>query len=199
VQLDAGACFGGNTVPAARFLKLYSIGYYDAALGLFARSDALKAAGLREEMFDIQIVLNRTLSAMGGPAVLVLTMHEDDESLFAAIRAGACGYLLKGASRSEVVAAVIAVAEGGAVFGPGIARRVLALCSTGAPGSSPRTPFPALTEREREVLVLLAQGMGNHNIAAQLTLSPKTVRNHVSSILGKLHASTRGEAMIKAQ
>lgn len=135
-----------------------------------------------------------------GTAVLVLTMSEDEQSLFAALRAGARGYLLKGADEEEIGRAVLAVAAGEAVFGPGVAGQVLAhLTSQGKPTASTSSPFPQLTEREREVLVLIGQGLGNAAIARRLVLSPKTVRNHVSNVLAKLHAPTRDDAVRQAQ
>jgi DNA-binding NarL/FixJ family response regulator len=131
-----------------------------------------------------------------GLAVLVLTMHEDDASLFAALRAGARGYLLKGADRDEIVRAVLAVAAEDAVYGGAIARRVVDLLT----GTSARSPaFPQLTARERDVLGLLAGGLGTHQIGARLTLSEKTVRNHVSAVLTKLQVPDRAAAVARAR
>lgn len=131
-----------------------------------------------------------------GPAVLVLTMFEDDDSVFAAVRAGARGYLLKGADEEEILRAVRAAAAGEAIFGQAVADRMLAHFATG-PGST-ATAFPSLTEREREVLELVAAGKGNAVIAHQLMISLKTVRNHVSHIFAKLQVSDRAEAVVKA-
>ncbi|MGH3369101.1 MAG: response regulator [Nocardioidaceae bacterium] len=125
------------------------------------------------------------------PAVLVLTMTDDTDAVFAAIRAGAAGYLLKGADRAELLRAIQAVAAGEALFGPGIAQRLLASFAS-RPGHAP--PLPALTDREREVLALVAGGYTNTAIAAKLFVSGKTIRNHVSNILTKLQASDRHEA-----
>ena len=134
-----------------------------------------------------------------GTAVLAFTMHSDDESVFAALRAGALGYLVKGADKEELERAVLCVASGEAVFlGPGIARRVLAFFAAGSAPSPPR-PFPELTDREREILDLMAAGWGNQNIAQRLRLAPKTVRNHVSNVIGKLQAADRGEAVVRAR
>ena len=133
-----------------------------------------------------------------GVAVLVLTMSEDPESLFAAVRAGARGYLLKGADEAEIRRAVLAVAGGDAVFGAGVASYVLGHFGS-TRGDALRPAFPELTEREREILVLMAQGLGNAGIARKLVLSQKTVRNHVSNVLGKLHAESRDEAVRRAQ
>jgi DNA-binding NarL/FixJ family response regulator len=130
--------------------------------------------------------------------VLVLTMHEDDQALFGALRAGARGYLLKGADRTEIIRAVLAVASGDAVYGEAVARRIVAFF-TGAHREYVARVFPELTEREREVLDLVAAGCGNHEIARRLTLSDKTVRNHVSAILFKLQVRDRAAAVAKAR
>jgi DNA-binding NarL/FixJ family response regulator len=128
--------------------------------------------------------------------ILVLTMHEDDASLFGALRAGARGYLLKGADRDEIVRAVLAVAAGDAVYGGAIARRVIdSLTRTDS-----RAPvLPELTGREREVLELLAGGLRTSQIARRLTLSEKTVRNHVSAVLTKLQVPDRAAAVLRAR
>ncbi len=131
-------------------------------------------------------------------AVLMLTMFEDDDSVFAAIRAGARGYLLKGARQDETLRAIRAVANGEVIFGPGIAQRVMHLLRRPSP-DHPAPPFPQLTDREYEVLELIAHRYSNAEIAAQLLLSPKTVRNYVSSILDKLQVADRAEARIAAQ
>lgn len=130
-------------------------------------------------------------------AVLVLTMFEDDDNLYAALRAGARGYLLKGAPQSEIAQAIAAVAAGGAVFGAKVATRVLGHLSE-PPAAAPE-PFPRLTVREREVLDLVAAGMPNSVIAARLVLSGKTVGNHLSSIFTKLGLATRAEVIVAAR
>jgi DNA-binding NarL/FixJ family response regulator len=129
--------------------------------------------------------------------ILMLTMFEDDESVFAAMRAGARGYLLKGAVQEETLRAIRAVAAGEAIFGPAVAERLMHYFSNTRPTGkgSPAQFFPALTEREYEILALIAQRRSNADIAAQLVLSPKTVRNHVSNILSKLQVADRAEAM----
>ena len=133
--------------------------------------------------------------ACPGVAVLMVTMFDDD-SVFAAMRAGARGYLLKGAEADETVRAVRAIANGEAIFSPSIARRLI--CFFTAP--RPTTPsFPELTEREREVLALIAKGYTNTAIADRLVLSSKTVRNYVSSIFGKLQVADRTEAITRAR
>ena len=131
-----------------------------------------------------------------GLGVLVLTMHEDDASLFAALRAGARGYLLKGADRDEIVRAVLAVAAGDAVYGGAIARRVVDFLT----GTAARSPaLPELTPRERDVLELLAAGLPTSQVARRLTLSDKTVRNHVSAVLTKLQVPDRAAAVARAR
>jgi len=130
--------------------------------------------------------------------VLVLTMFEDDNSVFAALRAGAHGYVLKGAGQEQLARAIRAVAEGESIFSPAIATRVLqSFAQTGA--TQRPLAFPELTERERELLDLIARGLSNPDIARQLVLSPKTVRNHVSNILSKLQARDRSAAIVRAR
>jgi DNA-binding NarL/FixJ family response regulator len=129
-------------------------------------------------------------------AVLMLTMFDDDDSVFAAMRAGARGYVLKGAQQDEIVRAIHAVAAGEAIFGPGIARRVLGLISAPAAHS---TPFPALTSREHEVLDLIATGVRNPEIARRMSIAPKTVANHVAAIFTKLQVADRNQAIILAR
>ena len=130
--------------------------------------------------------------------VLVLTMFEDDDSVFAAMRAGAQGYLVKGADGPEVLRAITSVAGGEAIFGPSVARRVLAYLNRPLSAQDERV-FPDLTGREREVLELVAAGLGNAAIAHRLSLSPKTVRNNVSSIFAKLQVADRAEAIVRAR
>jgi DNA-binding NarL/FixJ family response regulator len=127
--------------------------------------------------------------------VLILTMYDDDENVLAALRAGAYGYTLKGSAPEEIVAAVRAVARGEALFGSGIAAQMLRHFSRTAATS----PFPQLTEREHEVLGLLAEGRDNAAVAHRLGVSSKTVRNHVSNIIAKLHVADRSGAIIRAR
>jgi DNA-binding NarL/FixJ family response regulator len=129
--------------------------------------------------------------------ILVLTMFEDDDSVFAAMRAGARGYVLKGADQAELLRAIRAVASGEAPFGPSVARRLTAFFATPWQGSS--VPLPELTDREREILGLIARGLNNSEIAGRLVLSPKTVRNHISSIFSKLQVADRTHAIIRAR
>jgi DNA-binding NarL/FixJ family response regulator len=134
--------------------------------------------------------------------VIMLTMLEDDASVFAAMRAGARGYLLKGASPQEMFNVIRAVAEGQALFGPAIATRLMHYfqeLGRTPPAGAPETPFPELTEREVEVLRLIAQGENNQEIAQKLVLSPKTVRNHITSIFSKLQVADRAQAIVRAR
>jgi DNA-binding NarL/FixJ family response regulator len=140
----------------------------------------------------------RIVQASPHIGVLVVTMFEDDRSVFAAMRAGARGYLLKGAKYDEMLRAIRAVGAGEAIFSPAIAARLMDFFAT---IHSPTVPqaFPELSEREREILDLIAQGQKNADIADRLFLSPKTVRNHVSNILSKLQVADRTEAIIRAR
>jgi DNA-binding NarL/FixJ family response regulator len=131
--------------------------------------------------------------------ILVLTMHEDDAHVFAALRAGARGYLVKGADGSEIVRAVFSVFSGEAVYGGAVARRIVAFYSGRQIESPTARAFPDLTPREREVLELLAAGCRNHEIARRLGMSEKTVRNHVSQVLTKLQVPDRTAAALKAR
>jgi DNA-binding NarL/FixJ family response regulator len=130
--------------------------------------------------------------------VLIVTMFEDDATVFQAMRSGARGYLLKGANSSEMLRAIHAVGNGEAIFSPKVAVRLMDFFSDARPSAPPEV-FPELSEREREILDLIAQGRKNPEIAAELYLSPKTVRNHVSNILHKLQAADRAEAIIRAR
>ena len=140
----------------------------------------------------------RIVDAAPHVAVLVLTMSDDDDSVFAAVQAGARGYVLKGAQRAELVRSIRAVAAGDAIFGPAVARRLMAYFARPRP-SGAQTAFPELTEREREILELIAQGRSNADMTAHLVLSPKTVRNHVSNIFAKLQVRDRAEAIVRAR
>lgn len=130
-------------------------------------------------------------------AVLILTMFVDDAAVFSALQAGARGYLLKAAEQDEVVAALNAVSSGQVTFGPGVASRLLDFFA-GTPAPKPE-PFPELTDREREVLDLLASGMGTATIAERLFLSPKTVSNHLTAIFAKLQVADRAQAIVRAR
>lgn len=127
--------------------------------------------------------------------ILVLTMSEDDASVFAALRAGARGYVLKGTDGDDFIAAVRAVARGEAVYGAAVARRIRRFLTSGPGGG----PFPELTNREREVLDLLASGRTNAEIARTLFLSHKTVKNHLTSVFAKLQVADRAQAVVRAR
>ncbi len=180
-------------------------------LSVVAEADSGEAAvALAAEHQPDVVIMDLNMPGLGGleatrrihaaaPSigVLVITMFDDD-SVFAAMRAGARGYLLKGASPEETLRAVRVVAAGEAVFSPGIARRVMDYFGA-ARATAPAALLPELTEREREVLALVAQGYTNTAIAERLVLSPKTVRNHVSNIFSKLQVADRVQAVLRAR
>lgn len=140
----------------------------------------------------------RILRAHPQTGVIIITMFEDTDSVLAALRAGARGYILKDADEEELLRSIRAVASGEALFGPAVAQRLLRYISEVAP-SAPRTAFPELTDREREVLALIAEGLTNQDIADRMSLSLKTARNHVSNILAKLQVADRTEAVARAR
>jgi DNA-binding NarL/FixJ family response regulator len=166
-----------------------------------------RAAEVRPDiiLMDIQMpgingidATRRIIEANQEIGVVILTMYEDDDSVFSAMRAGARGYVLKGAHPSEILKVLRAVARGEAYFGPEIARRLVDFFS--APKvASPKEAFPELTSREREILDLIAQGRTNAEIAARLFVSPNTVRNHISHIFAKLQVADRAEAIVRAR
>ncbi|MEV0231777.1 response regulator transcription factor [Nonomuraea sp. NPDC050786] len=173
-------------------------------------ANGLEAVELAAELQPDIVVMDVTMPELDGIeatrrvvadsphiGVVMLTMSEEDATLFAAMRAGARGYLLKGANQAEIVRAIQAVSHGEAIFGPAIARRVTEFFT--APPPSDDTAFPQLTPREREILALIAAGRSNPQIASELFLSPKTVRNNVSNIFAKLHVADRTEAIIRAR
>jgi DNA-binding NarL/FixJ family response regulator len=173
--------------------------------------DGVAAVGMANELEPDVVVMDLHMPELNGidatrrivadrpdTAVLVLTMLESDDSVFAAMRAGARGYLLKGADRAEIRRAIEAVANGEVVFSAGIASRVLSFFAAG-PSAPAVTPFPTLTEREREILDLVARGLTNTAIAQRLVLSSKTVRNHVSNVFTKLQVAGRAEAVAQAR
>lgn len=181
-----------------------------AGIDVVARaSDGAEAVALAAEhrpdviIMDVQmpelngIEATRTITA-GQPdvGVLVLTMGEDDGTVLAALRAGARGYLRKGAEQDEIVRALTTVHGGGVVFGASLAARIAEVL---APAARPERPFPELTERETEILDLIATGRNNGQIAQALFLSPKTIRNNITSILSKLQATDRAEVIIRAR
>jgi DNA-binding NarL/FixJ family response regulator len=139
----------------------------------------------------------RILHTSPNIAIIVVTMFEDDDSVFSAMRAGARGYILKDADEDEVLRAIRAAARGEAIFGPAIARRLVQFFSKPPAASGPA--FPELTGREREILDLIARGESNAEIVQRLVLSPHTVRNHISNIFSKLLVADRAEAIIRAR
>lgn len=139
----------------------------------------------------------RIRAAAPATAVLMLTMYDDDATVLTAMRAGARGYLLKGAEQSEIVGAIHAVVAGQVIFGPGIAGLVLDYFA--APAAPVAAPFPELTVREREILNLLASGRRTAAIAERLFLSPKTVSNHLTNVFTKLEVADRTEAILRAR
>ena len=186
--------------------------------GTIADIDVVGAAGsgeeavrLSDELLPDVVVMDLNMPGMNGieatraitgahPSigVLVLTMYDDDESVFSALRAGARGYLLKGSDQAEIERGVRAVSAGQAIFGPAMAARIAAWFS-GRAAEPARVPFDSLTPREDEVLQLIAAGRSNGAIARQLFLSEKTVRNHVSNVFLKLQAADRAEAIVRAR
>lgn len=140
----------------------------------------------------------RIVSTSPHIGVIIVTMLADDDSVFAAMRAGARGYLLKGADQDQMLRTIRAVAAGEALFGPGIAERLMSFFGNLKPIGDQEV-FPELTEREREVLELIAQGMDNSEIARRLSISVKTVRNHASNIFSKMQVADRAKAIIRAR
>ena len=130
--------------------------------------------------------------------ILIITMFEDDASVFTAMRAGARGYVLKDAQKAELLQAIRAVGRGEAIFSPAIATRLIDFFAAARPVASPQA-FPELTEREREILTLIAQGNNNTEIASRLVLSPNTVRNYVSNVFSKLQVADRAHAILRAR
>jgi DNA-binding NarL/FixJ family response regulator len=155
-----------------------------------------------EDMNGIEATM-RILEHQPNTKIIMLTMMEDSDSLFAAMMAGARGYVLKGADKSEVLRTIRAVASGDVLFGAAIANRVSDyfrnLSAASSTRSTPTTPFPELSERELEVLNLIARGLNNHEIALQLNITVKTVSNHISNIFSKLQVADRAQAIIKAR
>jgi DNA-binding NarL/FixJ family response regulator len=165
-----------------------------------------KAAALSPDVILMDVVMpdlngvvatQRILSQNPAIGVIMLTMLEDDESLFAAMCAGARGYILKGSGKAEVLHTIQVVASGAAMFGPAIAGRLAHFFREGP--SAGEGPFPELTQREREVLDLIASGESNQAIASQLHISSKTVGNHISNIFNKLQVADRAQAIVKAR
>lgn len=185
------------TVSGANVVAEASSGESAVALAIKLQPDVvlmdLKMGGMNGIDATRQIVA--TSPHVG---VLVLTMFEDDDWVFAAMKAGARGYLLKGSNQDEIVRAIRAVGNGEAIFGPGVARRLMRYFDSAAP-SPVSQAFSGLTERETEVLVMIGQGLTNQQIADRLFVSVKTVRNHVSNVLSKLQVADRAQAALRAR
>jgi DNA-binding NarL/FixJ family response regulator len=183
------------TLPDFELIAAAATGAEAVSAAIASRPDVVVMDLHMPDLDGVQAT-RQILSTDPDVAVLVLTMYEDDDFLIAALKAGARGYLLKGASHSDIARALRSIAAGEVVFGAGIANQVLGRL-TGQVTSV--DPFPQLTRREREILVLIAQGHGNQAIARQLFLSPKTVRNHVANILAKLDVPDRAQAIALAR
>jgi DNA-binding NarL/FixJ family response regulator len=170
------------------------------ALSLEVRPDVILMDLNMPKLTGIEAT-QRILEANPDTAILMLTMFEDDQSIFAAMRAGAHGYVLKGADGAETLRAIHAAASGEAIFSPAITRRLTEYFATPGLDRTTRSeqPFSNLTDREHEILTLMADGYTNNAIASRLYLSPKTVRNYVSSIFTKLQVSDRSQAIIHAR
>lgn len=186
-----------ETLPGLTVVAEASNGDEAVALALQHRPDVV--------LMDLQMpglsgveATRRIVQAEPGVGVLILTMFEDTDSLLATLRAGARGYILKDADEDELIRSIQAVAKGEALFGPAIARRLLDYVGRAVPAAG-RAAFPELTEREREVLALLAQGLTNRAVAERMGLSLKTARNHVSNVLSKLQVADRAEAINRAR
>lgn len=182
-----------GSVPAIEVVGTASSGRQAVQAAVTLRPDVLV---LDIQMPDLDGVTAAREITRAAPsvAVLMLTMFDDDGSVLAAMRAGARGYLLKGATQAEIVRSIEAVAAGEAIFGPGVARRVLGLLAGPAP-----EPFPELTARERQVLELLAGGLPAASIATRLGLAVKTVTNHASAVYAKLQVDGRTDAVRRAR
>jgi DNA-binding NarL/FixJ family response regulator len=186
-----------ETVPDVEVVGTASSGDEALALAQRAQPDVV--------LMDLQMpgvggieATRRLLEASPHVAVLVVTMYEDDYSVFTAMRAGARGYVLKDADEDEVLRAIRAAGHGEPIFSPAIARRLVDFFAAPRSAMPPRV-FPELSQREREVLDLIAQGISNAAIAERLCLSPKTVRNHISNIFSKLQVADRAEAIVRAR
>lgn len=177
-------------------------------VGEVTDGEAVVAAALETEpdliLMDLQmpgksgiVATREIMSALPSTRILVITLFEDDDSVFSALRAGARGYVLKDADEDELLRAIHAIANGDSLFSPSIANRVLAFFAA----SRPVAPeiFPSLTDRERDILALLARGRSNPQIAAELFLSPKTIANNLTNIFSKLQVADRSEAIIRAR
>lgn len=193
----AGLCALLGSVPDLEVVGEATTGEEAVELACAEQPDVLVMDLAMPGMGGIRAT-RRIVEEAPGVHVLVVTMHDDDEAVFAALRAGARGYVLKGALQEETLRAIRAVANGGAILGPEIAARLQRYLTT-PPVADPADAFPQLTDREIEVLELLAERCSNAQIAEKLFLSQKTVRNYVSGILAKLQVADRAEARLLAR
>jgi DNA-binding NarL/FixJ family response regulator len=182
-------------LPGIEVVARASDGAEAVALAAEHRPDVIVMDVQMPEVNGIEAT-RRIVAADGDVGILVITMGEDDGTVLSALRAGARGYLRKGAEQDEIVRAIVTVHGGGVVFGASLAARIAEVL---APAARPERPFPELTERETEILDRIAAGRNNAQIAAELYLSPKTIRNNVTSILAKLQATDRAEIIIRAR
>lgn len=175
-------------------------------------ADGAEAVALAAELRPAVVVMDLQMPVLDGieatrrivaarpeTAVLALTMHEDEENVLAAMLAGARGYLVKGADQVQILRAITAVAAGEVIFGPALAARVATFFTQLAVSRPDPDAFPQLTNREREVLDLIAAGLSNRQIAERLVLAPKTIRNNVSTVFAKLQVADRAEAIVRAR
>ncbi len=188
------ALLGGQ--PALRLVGEAASGTEAVRLATELRPDVI-LMDLQMPGGDGLTAIRQIVAARPGSRILVVTMFEDDDSVFAAMRAGARGYVLKDMDDDEIARAILAVGHGEAIFSPALATRMVTFFAARPAG--PAGAFPELTESERGVLRLMAQGVHNQAIAQRLGLSPKTVRNYVSSILGKLQVTDRAQAIVRAR
>jgi DNA-binding NarL/FixJ family response regulator len=182
-----------DTLPDMEFLGSVATGPEAVETALTERPDVV-VMDLALPGIDGVEATRQIVAALPDVVVLVLTMHDDDTMLFGAIRAGARGYLVKGATQERIASAIRAVSHGEVLFGAGIAQRLLNDLSRRVP-----VPLPDLSEREREILRLLSSGQRTDQIAARLFLSPKTVRNHISNLMAKLGVNDRAQAVALAR
>ena len=188
------------TQPQIEFVGAAASGEEAVAMALREKWDVMLMDINMPDLSGIEAT-RRILAQQPEAKIIMVTMLEDDASVFAAMRAGARGYVLKGSDSAEMLQTIQAVANGQILFGPQMATRVLRLLKSTSPTSPtpPLSTFPSLTEREHELLTLIARGDSNATIAETLVISPKTVRNHINSIFSKLQVTDRAQAIVKAR
>ena len=182
--------------PETELAGVAADGAEAVAVALAERPDVV-IMDLRMPNLDGVEATRRIVAALPDVAVLVLTMVEEDASIFAAMRAGARGYVLKGAGPETILRSILVVAAGEAIFGPSVASRLTQFFAAGPAAAA--APFPELTAREREILILMSSGANNAAIAARLGLTEKTVRNNVSNVFAKLRVADRAAAVARAR